>query len=227
MSPLILVPAYNAIDWRLHDAIGRSGIPMLAVYGCSDLVKVRSQMLSDALRSSADRFIFIDSDIIPSPEQIWQLVESEKLNAESAVSGCYAGRDGALAAQLESQEPFTLSGGARFVECFAAGMGFSAVHRDTVELIRNELPELTTGQGVEWRAYFLPLVIADRMNADAISYLSEDWAFWWRVRNLGKAAFWIDTNLCVGHLHTAPRALHPDTVILPHNRDRGAFSAPQ
>jgi hypothetical protein len=219
MAPLILISAYQHLDWRLQEAITRSGVPLLAVYGCSDLVKVRSQLLSDALRSNADRFLFIDADMVPTAEQIWQLAESEMLNPTNAVSGCYLGRDGQLAAQLKQQTPIRLDQCERYLPCLAAGMGFSAIHRDSVERLRSSLPELRTETGIEWRAYFLTQVIADEERSGGeTTYFSEDWAFWWRVRNLASAAFWLDTQLPIGHLRTSPYAPHPQMRIEPHGR---------
>jgi hypothetical protein len=34
-------------------------------------------------------------------------------------------------------------------------------------------------------------------------YVPEDYSFWWRVRTLAKATFWLDTHLPVGHVKTS------------------------
>jgi hypothetical protein len=84
---LALIPAYSHIDWRLLESLRKLGIPYIHVHGCSDLVRARSRLLGDGMRTQADRFLFIDSDTVATPDEIVRLAESERLSETSAVSG--------------------------------------------------------------------------------------------------------------------------------------------
>jgi hypothetical protein len=211
-SPLALIPAYSHIDRRLLEALRRVGIPYMDVHGCSDLVRARSGLLSDALRTDADRFLFIDSDIVPSCDDLIRLLESPKLDPGNAVSGCYVVAPGRLAAQAEADQ-IEVGGAERFVPMLAAGMGFAAVHRSAVEVLKQQLPELVDNKSRVWHPYFLPVVVQQETEIGLLQeYLSEDFAFWWRLR-LSGIKLWIDTHLTVGHIKS--------TILTPSGGEDG------
>lgn len=192
---IALIPAYTHIDWRLLAVLKEVGLTVLDVHGSSDLVRTRSRLLSRALSCDADRFVFIDSDIIPTARDLVELVESPMLDAENAVSGCYVVRETTLASQPEA-DSVELFGRERFVPMFLGGMGFAAVHRAPIEKIRAQLPRLDDATAGQWYPFFLPLVVSEE---DHHEYLADDYSFWWRVRLTG-TKLWLDTHLVVGHV---------------------------
>jgi len=198
-KPLVLIPAYSHVDHRLLRVLRRLGLPHLEVFGCSDLVRARSGLVSDGLQTEADRFVFIDADILPSEDDVVQLAESNKLDAHNAVSGCYEFRPGKLAAQCEDDDP-TLFCPERFTPLLVAGMGFAVVHRDAVERVRTSLPQLEDDTQKIWYPFFLPAVVQQQTTDGLMQeYLPEDYSFWWRLR-LAQTNLWLDTHLIVGHV---------------------------
>lgn len=194
-----LIPAYSHIDWRLSRALRRVGLPFIEINGCSDLVRARSQLLADGLKTDAERFLFIDADMAPSADQIVALAESEKVTPTDAVTGLYRGRPSKLAVQCE--EPFEPRGPRRFVPFLVAGMGFAAVHRETLETVRSTIPEVRDGDGNPWHPFFLPVVVNFEQDGQELhQYLPEDYSFWWRLRTGSEVNLWLDTHLCIGHV---------------------------
>ncbi len=204
MGALILIPAYSHIDWRLAAAIRDSGLPHIHIHGCSDLVRARSRLLSDALAMPFDRFLFVDSDIIPTAAQLAALAGSERVTGTAAVTGAYAVGAGQVAANSMKGTAIDLPAAERYVAALVAGMGFAAVSRVSVERLAATLPTVTDPDGKTWKPFFLPMLVGDTHE-----YLSEDYAFWWRLRDAG-TQLWLDTSLVVGHCRS--RVVMPNGV---------------
>jgi hypothetical protein len=191
-----MVPAWSHLDHRLLRALAELRIRVLETFGASDLVRARSILLSTALATDADRFIFIDSDIVATAEDIRELVHSPKVDESNAVSGCYLGAPDSLAVEPEAKVA-DLFGGTRFTPMVCGGLGFAAVHRSAIERIRDHLPQLhDEDTGVRWYPFFLPGIVEHQESAD---YLAEDISFWYRLRASG-IRLWLDTHLVVGHV---------------------------
>lgn len=201
-SVVALIPAYSHIDWRLNAALRKFALPVLSVHGCSDLVKARSRLLTDALKSDAQRFLFIDADMVPTLEQLERLIRSELVGPQQSVTGCYFTQPGFVAAVAADNSPLELNGAQRFVKGIVAGMGFASVHRETVQQIASCLPEVTDARGDRWHPFFLPFIAEHEVEGSGVvsEYYPEDYSFWWRVKALGKAQLWIDTHMVVGHV---------------------------
>lgn len=198
-KPLALIPAYSHVDYRLLKVLRAVGMPCLEVYGCSDLVRARSGLLSDALNTDADRFVFIDADVLPTEQDLIELAESSKVDGHNAVSGCYIARPGKIAAQ-PLDETLTLFAEERFAPMLVAGMGFAAVHREAVQRLQASLPSLEDDRGRVWQPFFLPAVVEQQTPEGLLrEYLPEDYSFWWRLRH-AEVNLWIDTHLVVGHV---------------------------
>jgi hypothetical protein len=186
------------------------------IHGCSDLVKARSMLLSGALRSEAEMFVLIDSDIVPTTEQLELLTESPQVGPDKAVTGAYYSQARRLSFHVKDRtREFSLHGSPRFVECWGAGLGFSVVHRESVERLAERLPKLADG-GTSWWPFCLPQIVADaEMTGGKTEYLSEDNAFWWRLRKDAETTLWLDTHIAVGHLATAPLIPEEGLIVDP------------
>jgi len=216
---IAVIPAYSHIDARLYRVLMQVGLPYIEVYGCSDLVRVRSGLVSDALRTDAGRIIFIDSDMIPTAEDLIELIETPRVDAQNSVSGSYVVRGGKIAACAETgpilasasaQASAALGTSERYEKLLVAGMGFAAVDRAPLERLRLELPELLDDTGKSWSPFFLPLVIQQEVDGSLLSqYLAEDYSFWWRLRAIG-VDLWLDHRLQIGHVK--PEVLYPRSV---------------
>lgn len=214
--PLVITPAYSHIDWRLSESLKRTGLPCLQVFGCSDLIQARSRLLCDAMRTEADTFIFIDSDMAASPDEIMQLVESPKLGPRSAVCGAYFTQGGDLAGvPLDMGEPIAFKAQPRFAEMALAGLGFAAIERATIEALERATPPVRSKLDEVWRPYFLPIVVQQETPDGEVfrEYLADDFSFWWRVRTIGETLLWMDTHLRVGHVKNS--VLVPGDTLFP------------
>lgn len=214
IRPLVLIPAYSHLDWRLADVLKRTGVPYMHVHGCSDLPRARSRLLDDALATKANVFILVDADMTPTPEHFGQMVESPLLDADNAVSGCYLVQPGRLAAVIPEEEEIEIGGEKRFVKILLAGCGFAAIHRDTVVRLKEALPAVRDPTGGEWCPYFLPFVLEQSLPDETVvrQYIPEDYSFWYRLHTVAKATLWLDTHVAVGHVK--------QNVLLPQGKVR-------
>ena len=214
---MALIPAFSHVNWRLADALRRARMPCMHVHGCSDLVRARSRLLCDGLKTRADVFLFIDADIVASPEQLLELAQSSLVDEDNSVSGCYLSRPGHLAGIPSDPDASIVIGGEkRYVQALVAGMGFAAVHRASIERIQVSEPVVRDFAGDQWTPFFLPFILQhEQPNGNPIKeYVSEDYAFWWRLKMAGKTQLWLDTHLAVGHIK--------ENILLP----AGEISAP-
>jgi cellulose synthase/poly-beta-1,6-N-acetylglucosamine synthase-like glycosyltransferase len=215
MKALAVIPAYSHIDWRLLECLRKVDVPILYLHGCSDLPRARSTLLTNALESDAEAFLLIDSDMAPTPEQVDMLRSSPKLSEKAAVTGAYLTKWRFFAFQPKDRsQTFQLHGSPRFVECFAAGLGFSAVHRGSLENFRRKLPAILEKGGTSWYPFCIPRTFEDPESGGRTEYLSEDYAFWY---DLGKAgtSLWLDTHIAVSHLITAPLVIQEGMHVDP------------
>jgi hypothetical protein len=197
---LVLIPVYSHLAHQLAQALAHVGVPRNEIFGVSDLVRARSVLLSDALETDAQRFVFLDADVVPTPQDLHDLIHSSKVDQNNAVSGCYLSRPDQLAVQ-SAVDTVELFGDQRFVPMLWAGMGFASVHRAAVERVRASLPRVEGEDNTSWYPFFLPMVLehpADEATVGFTEYLAEDLSFWWRLRQVG-VSLWIDTHLVVGH----------------------------
>ncbi|MDX2054492.1 MAG: hypothetical protein SFV15_18975 [Polyangiaceae bacterium] len=183
-------------------------LPATTLIGCSDLVKARSFLLSRALGTDAEVFLFIDADMLPSVDQLETLMLSERVDSQSAVTGAYLSKGQTLCARpVDGQDEAIVIGGMdRYRECQGAGLGFAAVHRSSVLRYRATLPVLRES-GVDWWPFFLPTLISAEQEPGGRRYLAEDYAFWWNLRAAAGVRLWLDTHLSIGHLTAVPVAL--------------------
>ncbi len=201
-KPFALIPAYSHIDDRLLDALGQSGIPFHSVRRCSDLPKARSQLLSFALeQTEAEVFLLIDSDIVPTPAQLEQLAGSEKLRPYQAVTGAYALPTGRAAFVPEELDTPVELGEPGYRLLSGAGLGFCAIHRQSLAQIASVLPRITNGATC-WRPFCVPIFVAK--SADSADYYPDDYVLWYRHRALG-GMLWLDQELLVAHVLAEPR----------------------
>lgn len=199
MRALVLVPVYSAVvpavDRALR-ALESAGILVCrSEPGQSDLPRARSQMLEFALSTDAERILWVDSDIEFRPADAIEILKSP----EEFMAGAYA-------AKTESRicldpggrpQPVSESG---IGEVDYVGFGFVSLARGLVERVAAAVPwvEEQTSRGVaRWRPTFCPLVL-ESTAAGARRYLSEDYAFCHRAREVG-ARIWVNYRYPLFH----------------------------
>lgn len=175
----------------------------------------RSIMCTEFLKTDADVMVIIDDDIVFEPGDFWKIVEGAR-ETRGIYGGAYVTRstephitsrvlaDGKE--QLFAQTPER-----RPVEYQYLATGFWAVHRDVMEAMvgaefvdaygthRMDLVEL--GADRPFYPMFQPFVC--REEDGRLHYLSEDWAYCNRARQLGFRA-WVDLSIILIHMGEYP-----------------------
>lgn len=180
MKTLVVTPAYSHAHHQLHEAVARSGLPWMPLYGHSDLVRARSILLTLGLRDGADVLVLVDADVVPG----LGVLEAAAAAAtpDRAVFGIYRQRDGERlsiepvdAAQAESALSRTLTG-EPFPILFG-GLGLAAIHRQSLERVAATLPAVHEPE-LSWAPFCLPLVRGS-------SYHGDDRSLCTRLREAG------------------------------------------
>lgn len=211
MKTLALIPAYTHIDDRLLDALAATNTPFHAARRCSDLPKARSLLLTLALeQSKAEVFLLIDSDMVPTAEQMTRLVESPKLTEFSAVSGAYALSDGRSAFMPMNLAETVELGVPGYTELRGSGLGFAAVHRHSLVNITRQLPRITNTGPQSWWPFCVPVVHVSNSAGEG-SYYPDDYSLWLRHGEEG-GTLWLDRELLVAHNFAQPRRPTPGPV---------------
>jgi hypothetical protein len=209
MKAIILTPAFSHARHELQRSIQRSGIPWLPLYEHSDLPRARSVLLEQGLAHGAERLILIDADTIPTPSGLAALAAHPGVSPHSAVWGMYPLREG----DRWSVNPEDPGEASRAIEAGLSfpirtgGLGFCAIHRESLVRLGEELPTITEDTGAEWRPFCVPFV-RPAFGSKPATYYADDGSLCVRLRESG-TALWCDSTLRAGHavtmVLTAPR----------------------
>lgn len=194
---LAIIPAYSHIDHRLMMALLEARIPMMPLFGSSDLPRARSILISHALRQGAERVLFIDSDIVPTAAQLVELATSGLVAPDQALTGLYPIRDvrstvhGGAAWAVDAVDREAAAAGAAVFDATWAGLGFAAVHRESLVRLAETLPDVH-GDETPWRPFCVPMV-------QGTTYYPDDRVLWWRLAQTGTRLV-ASAALKVGHV---------------------------
>jgi hypothetical protein len=208
-NALALIPALTHVDDRLQAALTEVGVPILPFFRCSDLGKARSQLLTRGLEESGvDVFLLIDSDIVPTADQIRRLLGSPRLTGHEAVTGAYALRDGRTAFLPVDLDTPVMLGAPGHRELSYAGLGFAAIRREALTDIARELPRVGAPGGA-----WVPFCVPDLLwgEGETAEYLPDDYVLWHHHREQG-GTLWLDQELLVAHVIAEPRRPLPGPV---------------
>lgn len=177
----------SGIDWSVDTMVNESLIP-----------RGRNNLVAKFLHcTAATHLMFIDADIRWNPEYMTRLLKANK----DVVCGmypmkCIPPRFVINAIQGGEQEG-TLE------EVATAGTGFMLIKRECIETMIAAYPETKYNDNIGVGAEFEPFMYAlfDTMIDDKQNYLSEDWAFCHRWRQLGNKV-WVDKSIILDHQGT-------------------------
>lgn len=188
MSAIIICPAYSFINHRLMNAILGSRLPLLPIYETSDLPRTRSCLITTALQHGMERILFVDSDVVPTVDQLTELATASVVTPDKALTGMYAirGEPGKLsvhAPRAPNRKQFKAEW---------SGLGFAAVHRESLLRLTAAMKPIQ-GDTMPWYPFCVP-----RIHEDG-SYMADDRSFWWRLSTVGVSLV-ARHSLHVGHL---------------------------
>jgi len=157
----------------------------------------RSRLATQALDEPYDEIFWIDSDMKFLPDDVDRL----RSHGLPLVGGLYA-RRGERAfgyRPLRETAALTFGQGGGPVEVHSIATGFLLTHRRVYEAIvrKLDLPWCGASSGELVVPYFLPVVCADQEYG--MSYLSEDYSFCQRARQVGHKVM-LDTSVRLWHV---------------------------
>ena len=189
---IITLPVRDHINRALRSALDESGMPWLPLYEMSDLPRARSYLVAQAVASGAGRVLFVDADIVATPEELRALARHPRVCSDGAVTGLYAMRDGKRWA-CHAPDERVEADGCRRAEF--AGLGFACVSRESLLTVRSALEALHDPNFGEWHPYCVPYIDPEH------GYCADDVSLWRRLALAG-TQLWADTHLVVGHVAT-------------------------
>ncbi len=170
--------------------------------------RVRSIAVSKWLRESdGDVFLMIDSDITFTANDAEKVVNLAR-EKKSIACAAYPVRGGShLACRQVDGATITFGPEAPPKKIAYAGTGFMAAHRDVCEAVAATMPLCHADQDWAMWPMFMPMIAQspfDPKTGDPLhEYLSEDWAFCERAKQLGYDT-WLDPSVIITHLGNAP-----------------------
>lgn len=175
----------------------------------------RSLMCTEFLKTDADVMVIIDDDIVFDPDDFWKIVEGAR-DTHGVYSGLYVTRSTephiTSRAFADGTEQIIAAGPERRpVEYQYLATGFWAMHRDVVESMidaefvdadgKHRISLCEIGADRPFYPFFKPFDCIEENGKR--HYLSEDWAFCNRARQLGFKC-WADLSIILIHMGEYP-----------------------
>ncbi len=199
----VLLCAYRSLSAETSECLTQLGWPVAIHRGDALISRVRSRSVSQWLQDTdEDVFLMIDDDIAFKREDAAKVVDLAR-RTRSIACGAYPVRDGGHLAcrTLVPGEKVGFGDGMEPMEIRWAATGFMAAHRDVCEQIAATMPICQNSGGQDFWPLFMPAILTGE---DGVSvYLSEDYAFCERARELGFKV-WLDPSVGLIHYGQTP-----------------------
>jgi hypothetical protein len=194
ISSIACIPYYGPAPLAHHLAVRASGVKLAILDGDACVDAARAILLEHALRSDAEVFVFIDSDMVFRRPDYERMVEAAHYLG-GIVAGAYALKDGSGQPTSAFGESFDIPG---VFYATRVALGFTAIPRSAVlrmtersGLGKVEIP-LNQKDSILAAPLFMPMIHLGR-------YLREDYAFSQRAIDAGVHLF-VDTRTELTHI---------------------------
>lgn len=178
------------------------------------IARSRSLLATKFLETDADVMVIFDDDVVWNPQDFWKIVEGAR-DTRSIYCGPYVTRSDKphLASRMFQGSPVEIyaTPNRRPIEIEYAATGFVAIHRDVFQAMlagdfsdangTHRIFECVKGGGQPFYPFFATFTLKDV--AGDYHYLSEDWAFSERARQLGFKV-WMDQSIILEHMGWYP-----------------------
>jgi hypothetical protein len=197
---VVHVPHLNGIEGECEQGLGQleaAGVRVIRRGGCSAIDVARNELISEALHDGYQAMLFIDSDIGFDPQDALRLLS----RPEPVISGVYGKKGMRELASVfadgtkeilfgpEAPGPYPLK---------YAATGFLRIQASVLRRMIRELklPLCNTHWGRGMWPFFQPTIVSQ--GADKVHYLGEDWAFSYRLSQIGITPL-ADTSIRLYH----------------------------
>lgn len=190
------------------------------------VTRARNNLVAKFLANpSATHLMFVDADIAWEPEDLLRMV----LHNKGVVCGAYPMKTEPIKYVLN-----VLKGAKHahpLYEVSTSGTGFMLIKREIIEGLITAMPELKYRDSLNLGAQFEPHMYAlfDTVIDENGHYLSEDWTFCKRVREVLGKPIWVDSEVKLDHIGT--RRFKGDTEnlnnLIKHWKDNNIGSEEQ
>ena len=199
MKVQIIVCTNRGIDFRFVNCLLHVRHPEISIaFGVESLIdRSRSVMATKFLDTDSDICLFIDDDIIDwSIEDINQIV-ADVIETKSIVGGCYSikNADNPRICALgidKGAGSFDIGPQDGLVEVKYVATGFMAIPKKVLKDMAAKIPKVNAYGDLLMHPFFQPMI------HEGI-YLSEDYSFCQRARELGYK-IWLDPRIVLGHI---------------------------
>lgn len=179
--------------------------------GCSIITMARNSLVNEFLKTDATDMLFIDSDVIVSPDDILRLLSQH--NGRDVTAGMYPRRasDKKFFLDLHHDDNGDLVFDGSLMQVKRVGTGFMMISRDIIEKLIAQNPqwqyENKDGNGTV--AAVFDFAVKDG------KFVGEDYLFCDRVREAG-GSVWVDVDISLPHIGTeAFSSNFREQVVLP------------
>jgi hypothetical protein len=198
---VVLVPVSKYIEPETEKSLtelARRGYKVRTLRGSSQVDLARSLLATESIRDGYAETMWIDADVAFDPDDV------EKLRAHNRpfTAGLYVkkGPKEFAGKFRPGTKSVTLGVGGGLLEVEYVGMGFTHMRAEVYTKIASGLGLPSCGGGYDpaklVTPYFLPLLVP---TAEGWDYLSEDYSFCYRARQVGIPVF-ADTTIRLGHV---------------------------
>lgn len=200
----VLLCAYRGVSIQTMKpllTLAGSGWRIQPKWGDALISRIRSKIVTEWwARTADDVFLMLDDDIVFKPADADRIVAQAR-ETRSIVCAAYPVRDGTYLAVRtgDGTEP-AIGPGLPLKEIEYGSTGFMAVHRSVIDKLVPTLLLCHESEPWAFRPFFMPMLVP---MGDVTAYLSEDWAFCERARQVG-CEIWLDPTIELQHLSTAP-----------------------
>lgn len=187
---------------KMLESCPRPKITFRLLEGDALIERSRARVATEfLLNTNDDILIFLDDDILIAPKDVQKLALVCKEKDLDILGAAYVTKDEDNPAftfrTLANEEdiPFGTNGGLNEIRMQATGC-IAIQRRVFQEMVERGDAVLCNNQNLQFYPFFTPMT---RMIDRHPVYLSEDWAFCERARELGFKV-WLDTTIKVGHI---------------------------
>lgn len=199
----ILMPVARYIEPETNDAINvllLNGYQVFKYYHCSDLVRARSLLATQAIENEYQEIIWIDSDTRFDPSSIEKL-RSHGLPFVCGISPLKSKAGGFSVTPIERAQKIEIGQRGGLIEVQSCGMAFTYTDSEMYGRIKEVfgLPRCRVSGKRE--SSFIPYFFPDILEKDdgEVVYLGEDASFCNRARQCGYKIY-VDTSIRLGHI---------------------------